>query len=151
MNTTNFRKMYTPEEIKAIAGGGGGGEANKLYCHNISFKNNSGILKDHNVKPLVTKIMMTLYTNDATPFDATTLGTYLSDKLNNTQPNFNVTWFNSANVSEIKSLVISLECYGGSTNIDCNVRYATLSNPEFVAESRKDIREDFEEDKVYEI
>ena len=25
MNTTNFRKMYTPEEIKAIAGGGGAG------------------------------------------------------------------------------------------------------------------------------
>ena len=32
MNTTNFRKMYTPEEIKAIAGGGG-----KLYLHQFQL------------------------------------------------------------------------------------------------------------------
>lgn len=149
MNEKTFRKMYTPEEIKAIAGGGG--EAVKLYCHNISFKNTYGLVKDNNSNPLVTNIMMTLYTNDATPFNATTLGTYLSDKLNNTQPNFNVTWFNRKNASLIKSMVISLECYGGSSTIYCNVRYVSLSALETVVEVSSEIQNYFEEDKVYTI
>lgn len=56
MNATNFRKMYTPEEIKAIAGGGGGG---KLYLHVINFFRSTGLIKTPEDNILVTSI--TLY------------------------------------------------------------------------------------------
>ena len=141
-------KTQTNDLTEIIETGGGGGN---LYCHNISFKNNYGIVKDNNSKSLVTNIIMTLYTYDATPFNATTLGTYLSDKLNSVQPYFNVTWFNNKNISEIKSIVISLRCYGGTSTIFCKILYANLSAPETVLEVSSEIQNDFEQDRVYAI
>lgn len=45
MNTTTFRKMYTPEEIKAIAGGGGAG-LEVIEITGVSSTSTSGTLNE---------------------------------------------------------------------------------------------------------
>jgi len=45
MNTTTFRKMYTPEEIKAIAGGGGAG-LEVIEITDVSETSTSGTLNE---------------------------------------------------------------------------------------------------------
>ena len=79
MNTTNFRKMYTPEEIKAIAGGGGGG---KLYQHAIEFSSSAGAIIKYNSPedPLIDALLVYIYNDRAEPFTIEELKDWLKSK-----------------------------------------------------------------------
>ena len=117
MNQT-FRKMYTPEEIKAIAGGGGGG---KLYMHILDFSQNGGI---DIIKNQIQDIKIYIICNSPTIFNSS--NDYLQLLIKNQKVNdfiYLPCSYSSSFGSEQKSIINSFEIFTYNSDYQPNIQF----------------------------